>query len=458
MSGIKTVTYVTKGNTVVKTGKNLKNVFMDAQAAYRERKAEIQAVRKADLDEKKSRRALERLEVVSDDDESIASSRRSSTTSPRTSSHIKRKPVPPPSRPQTERRHSSSSVSSRKSDRHSPRSPRKHGPSRLRFEDHLSSPPNEAIGKELVRRATDGQIPTLSHHTHRPRSSRSASMTDLEMSLAYGDLPSPRPRALDRPLEENELRNQVSKLQQLLDEANCVQYSATAMIEQLQKNPDQLAAVALTLGEISNLVTKMAPAALTGLKGAFPAVFALLASPQFLIAAGVGVGITVIALGGYKIVKKIQKKKADRLLEEGGEDQEDDNELMEIRSDLSRIEIWRRGIAEEQARSLGTSVDGEFVTPVAGRRLVEEGKLREGDLKSTRSGRSKRTEKAKSKASAKTKDKEREKEKRKKRKDSRADDDDESVFDKGKALIRDPNGIRSLFKKDNVRKPEPSLA
>ncbi|TKX21290.1 hypothetical protein C1H76_6364 [Elsinoe australis] len=467
MPGVKTVTYVTKGGALVKTGKNLNNVWKDAQSAYRERKAEIKAVRKADLDEKQARRALDRLEVDSDD-ESIASSRRSSNTSPRTSTQIRRKPVPP-SRPHPERRDSASSTSSRRSERHSPRSPRKHGPSRLRFEDHLSSPPRSSNGKELVRRNTDGAIPSM-HHYHpssRPRSStRSASMTELEMSLAYGDLPDQDARptgALARPLEENELRNQVSRLQQLLDEANCLQYSAVAMIEQLQKNPDQMAAVALTLGEISNLVTKMAPAGLSGLKAAFPAVFALLASPQFMIAAGVGVGVTVIAFGGYKIIKKIKAKKAgEKMLAEGGEEETEEEELQEIRSDLSRIEVWRRGIADAQAGSQGTSVDGEFITPVASRQLIQEGRLREGDLKSVKSGRGKK-EKEKGK-SGKGKDKEREKEKKreKERKKSRREDDEESVLDKGRALIKHPdgipNGIKSLFKKEGPRRSESSLA
>ncbi|KAG8629640.1 hypothetical protein KVT40_003505 [Elsinoe batatas] len=454
MPGLQTVTYVTKGNKVVKTGKTLNSVWKDAQAAYKERKAEIRAVRKADIDEKRARRALERLEVDDEDLESLASSRRSSNPpSPRTSTQIHRKPVPP-SRPHAERRHTGSSTSSRRSGRHSPRSPRHHGPSRLRFEDHLSTPPNEGAGMEMVRRNTDGQIPSLHsrHHRSRPHSSRSASMTELEMSLAYGDLPEDEERpskALRRTTEENELHNQVSKLQQLLDEANCLQHSAVAMIDQLQKNPDQLAAVALTLGEISTMVTKMAPAGLASMKTAFPAVFALLASPQFMIAAGVGVGVTVIALGGYKVIKKIKaKKQANKELDE---EEAAEDELQEIRSDLSRIEIWRRGIADAQADSVATSVDGEFVTPGASKRLQEEGRLKESDLKSTKSTKSKKS------SSTKVKDKERERRKEKARKKSRQDDD-ESVFDKGKALIKDPNGIRSLFKGNKERKPEPSLA
>jgi len=93
------------------------------------------------------------------------------------------------------------------------------------------------------------------------------------------------------------------------------------------------------------------------MKGSSPAVFALLASPQFLIAGGVAVGVTIVAFGGFKIIKKIQAKKA---IEVPGMD-----EMVEIGGDVSRIDNWRRGIAEEQEQSIGTSVDGEFITPHA---------------------------------------------------------------------------------------------
>ncbi|KAL9037297.1 MAG: hypothetical protein Q9180_003800 [Flavoplaca navasiana] len=76
-----------------------------------------------------------------------------------------------------------------------------------------------------------------------------------------------------------------------------------------------------------------------------------------MIAAGVGVGITVVALGGYKIIKKIKAKQAEA---DPGVD-----ELLEIGGDVNKIDSWRRGIAEVQAESIGTSVDGEFITPQA---------------------------------------------------------------------------------------------
>ena len=108
---------------------------------------------------------------------------------------------------------------------------------------------------------------------------------------------------------EKLLKGEMSKLTQLLDEANCLQYTATTMIDHLQKNPEALAAVGLTLAEISQLARKVGPKALMSMKTAFPAVVALLASPEFLIAGGVAVGVTVVMLGGYKIIKRIKQKK-----------------------------------------------------------------------------------------------------------------------------------------------------
>jgi hypothetical protein len=175
----------------------------------------------------------------------------------------------------------------------------------------------------------------------------------------------------------------MSNLTKMLDEANCLQHSVTSMVEHLQKNPDALAAVALTLAEISNLATKMAPGALMALKGAFPAATALLLSPQFLIAGGLAVGVTVVMLGGYKVIKRIQENKSAKELEQPMELQE----LEEV--DLSRIEMWRRGIADAAAESNGSTVDGEFITPGARTHLAEEGVLRPDDLKSTKSRKSK---------------------------------------------------------------------
>lgn len=71
-----------------------------------------------------------------------------------------------------------------------------------------------------------------------------------------------------------------------------------------------MAAVTAALGEASRLAASMGPKALTTFKVAFPAAFALMASPQFLIAAGVGVELVVVAIGGYKVVKRVRARKA----------------------------------------------------------------------------------------------------------------------------------------------------
>jgi hypothetical protein len=199
------------------------------------------------------------------------------------------------------------------------------------------------------------------------------------MDLAYGELPPPVP--VRKYNDDTELQGKMSNLTKMLDEANCLQYSVTSMVEHLQKNPDALAAVALTLAEISTLVTKMAPGALLTLKGAFPAAVGLLMSPHFLIAGGLAVGVTVVMLGGYKIVKRIKEAQTQQELERP-------IELEELEAvDLSSIEMWRRGIADAAADSGGSTVDGEFITPAARTQLADEGVL--NDAKSTKSRKTK---------------------------------------------------------------------
>jgi len=222
------------------------------------------------------------------------------------------------------------------------------------------------------------------------------------MDLAYGDVPPPLPEPC---YDEAEMREKASKITMLLDEANCLQYSVTTMIDNLQKNPDALAAVALTLGEISTMLRKAGPSVLPVLARSFPAVVALLASPQFMIAGGVAVGVTIVALGGYKIVKKLQEQKDEMALRgepmampAGGggaaaalEEEEPPLQLDELAPpELSRIEVWRRGIADVEAESAGTTVDGEFITPAATQHLVDAGVLDEEDIKSRRSAKSRK--------------------------------------------------------------------
>ena len=369
-----TVTIINRSGKVVNTSKHLSNLFGEAKAAYNERKAEIQATRrdksKSKDSELEARRKLEGM-TLADDEGKI--SRRAGEDQKQT----RRKPVPErkKQKPPVERGVTDSFYTNdNRSDsrRGSQVSHASHRNSNHRHGSLGSLPLDDPRIGELARRYTDG--PDLQHHRSiTPTQPRRASYEDIDMDLAYGELPPPLPPRNYN--DEVELRAKMSGLQRLLDEFNCLQHSFSATIEKLQKNPDALAAVALTLAEISNLASKMAPGALMTMKTSFPTIIALLASPEFAIAIGVGVGVTIIAFGGYKIIKKINGKK-NALLAEGGAGVETD-ELREI----DRIENWRRGIAEVEAESMGTSVDGEFITPRATRTLIESGRMAESDLK-----------------------------------------------------------------------------
>lgn len=165
---------------------------------------------------------------------------------------------------------------------------------------------------------------------------------------------------------EQELQTLMTKLDLLMVEAQCVQHTATTIMTSLQKNPDAMAAVALTLAEISNVVAKMSPGILTALKTGSPAIFALLCSPQFLIAGGVAVGVTVVMFGGYKIIKKIQKDIGDRneakkIAEAEATMPEEAIPFDPENYDDSVIESWRRGIADVET----SAVEEEYITPKA---------------------------------------------------------------------------------------------
>ncbi|KAK5135785.1 hypothetical protein LTR08_004611 [Meristemomyces frigidus] len=421
-----TITIVNQSGKVVKTSKHLVSVWTEAKSAYHERKAEIRALKKAEPGsrdgERKARKRLEAL-TVDDDATSVASSRRSSRGGEEDGRRVKRKPVPErrTQRPPLERGVTDSCYTS---DLVSPGRP--HRPSPLRYDSHGSPRSHEPRAGELVRRHTTDL--ELVHH--RPRTPvRSASLDDIDMDLAYGELPPPLPER--NYGDEIELRSKMVNLQRLLDECNCLQHSVTSTIDNLQKDPDALAAVALTLAEISNLAAKLAPGALMSMKGSFPAIIALLACPQFAIAAGVGVGVIIVAFGSYKIIKKMQAKKSERLIENGraypDEPESPASEMDELR-EINGIELWRRGIAETDQESVpGTSVDGEFVTPMATRTLIEEGKLTEADFKSTAS-----------------------KGDKKKKKRSKSEKESEGGSKSGKNVKvkakKEPSGLRMLFR------------
>lgn len=398
-----TITVVNKSGKVVSTSKHLVNVFNEAKSAYNERKAELKAKRAvgkgSKTDERKARKQLKALTVDDGERSSVASSRRGSEDG----RSIRRKPVA-------------------EQQRSSERPPVQRGVSASFYETDSSlqegrrhsarpSPLGQDSGRgprsgELTRRYTDGlDIEKNSNSRRCSRHERSVSMDDIDMDLAYGELPPPLPvRKLD---DESELRQKMSALQVLLDECNCFQHSVKAIIDNLQENPDALAAVALTLAEISNLASKMAPGALMSMKGAFPAVIALLASPEFAIAAGVGIGVTIIAFGGYKIIKKIKTRKQGEsgLLVEGDGSRAEpgipESEMDSLR-EMGRVERWRRGIEFDTA-SVETSVDGEFLTPQATKTLIQQGKLTEADLKTKTDSEDTKSKKMKHRSSRKSK-------------------------------------------------------
>ncbi|KAK4506383.1 hypothetical protein PRZ48_000113 [Zasmidium cellare] len=446
-----TVTIVNKSGKIVSTSKHLVNVFNEAKSAYNERKAEIKAMRKKEGEdnenERRARKQLDALNLEDEEDRRSHVSRRSSRRGSedgrsrrgsddgrsRSGRSVRRKPVPGRAgeRPPVERGVSDSFYTN---DR-----PRQHQSSRLRNDVTASMLDDEPRLGELQRRHTDGMQLNRRHDSTRPRRRKSAD--SIDMDLAYGELPPPLPET--RREDELELKSKMSYLQRLLDEGNCMQHSVTAIIDNLQKNPDALAAVALTLAEISNIAAKMAPGALATMKGSFPAIVALLASPQFAIAAGVGVGVTIIAFGGYKIIKKIKAKQEEEanLLDAAPqpavvEDEPEEDQLREI----SRIEQWRRGIADEQVNSVGTSVDGEFITPVATRTMIEEGRLTEADLLPIEDG-------AKSEGG-----------KNRKVKSRKAKSTVSSGAKKRKEKEKEPSVLKSLFKGKSEKRREREMA
>ncbi|KAJ5856451.1 uncharacterized protein N7529_010395 [Penicillium soppii] len=324
-----TIAVIDKSGKVVSTSKQLFGVFSHAKNAYRERKAGYQSERNAKLAEQQALEGLARYQI--EDAPTVVSGR------------------------------------SRARSRHGGRS---------------RAPSHYDDGRTVVSRRSShyGDTRTIARrHTHhdvtlrddpRPMTARSRSDAHIDMDLAYGDAspaalskyPPPNPQN-----DQKQLDGLVHRAQWLLEEAHCMQHGATATIAHLQKDPDAMAAVALTLAEISNLARKMAPTALTSMKAAAPAIFALLSSPQFLIAAGVGLGATVVMFGGYKI---IQRLKGGPVGEDGTpaepEPETEIEEMMEFNTEaLSSVEMWRRGVADHHADSVGTSVDGELITPTA---------------------------------------------------------------------------------------------
>ncbi|KAI9726739.1 MAG: hypothetical protein M1828_000595 [Chrysothrix sp. TS-e1954] len=385
-----TVTVYNKSGKAVSTSKHLVNVFKEAKSAYREKKAEIRAskIPEGAKEEPRTKRPDHRRSRYSSGSEQ--SSRDPSSESVKYERRRRRRgsrersddcrdrrrgaadETPKLRRPKTDmprlERGDKDGARTSRQQRSGPAYPWEQSgslpPSPLRYEHDLDAAES---GLQLARRHSFADTATL--RTAR----RNSTESEIDMDLAYGELPPPLPSR--RGYEKRELKEKAFSLQRVLEESNCLQSSASAMIKHLQENPDAMAAVGLTLAEISNLVGKIGPAALLSLKGAFPAVVALLLCPEFLIAAGVGVGVTVISIGGYKIVKRIKAKKA-------AEKETTEEEIEEDTEDVSHIEHWRRGIDNLDDSASLASVEGEIVTPGAAKELRER-EVRDGKKSKT---------------------------------------------------------------------------
>lgn len=366
-----TIAIVDKSNKVVSTTKQLKNVFKEAKLAYLERKAEIVADRRA-REDRELRKAIKAVQIAEDARSETSRGSRRHRSERREHEHEQH-------RPSASGHHHSSGSVRRASHAHGPPTaayiPPAEAPSNnyvglAQFNEELYGGPRSAPmtpvgpheGYGLVRRTTDLSLD--SHHHRRPAPMRSHSTSEMDdhidMDLAYGEI-HPDSLLLDPKVEgalqKQEMSSLITKCNILMDEANCAQHSVRAIIAHLQKNPDAMAAVALTLAEISNLATKMAPGVLAALKTGAPTVFAMLAAPEFLIAVGVGVGITIVMFGGYKIIKKIRARIGDK-------DDDGVDEMLTV-NELDHIDHWRRGLPDAETASVATSVEGEFITPMA---------------------------------------------------------------------------------------------
>ncbi|KAK4677541.1 hypothetical protein QC764_404460 [Podospora pseudoanserina] len=439
------VTIINNSGKVISTGKQLVNIFKDAQAAYRERKEAVKAekaqragIRRAqtfdvnltrggpysedfnythgpgkggfiieEIDDEKEKEYERRMigappgrrrSHEDDDDGRSHASSRLTTRSKRTS--YRQQALPAPAGP----------VSAA-----APRTVVSLTESALKAHSEISAAaPSKAPSKAPSAAPGPGAL------VHRSRTEPVVNTVkkkkSIDMDLAYGSIPpdlaqrhdlAPKnvpisrsigPTAITMTDRETEVDPQVDidsqeaealglmdKIEEFLQEADCVHASATNMIESLQQKPEAAAAVALSLAELSALVGKMSPAFLAFLKGGSPAVFALLASPQFLIGAGVAAGITVVMFGGWKIVKKMtgnappvkEQPIAMRALPMASGAQQHQQRLQELEGqpeqqseasyqeplvvddvqELSSIEMWRRGI--EPAFVEGTTMAGD---------------------------------------------------------------------------------------------------
>ncbi|KAL6863708.1 hypothetical protein J3F83DRAFT_201930 [Trichoderma novae-zelandiae] len=432
-----TITIVNNSGKIISTGKQLLSIWKTAQASYREKKTELNQERAQERAAEKrpppvpvkraqtfdTSRSIPRRQY---DELSVASSHRTFKSS------IAKKQLPPVpnqlalTEGNLERLSEVSGVAPSRA------------PSAYRgsYEDAMVlkggfarvDPPAAALQQQVQPRMLARTRSDLEIEANKRMSMGS------DLHLAYGDIPpdladrvdldkhmhtSPHhhhaPDGLDLPEghvedEREQAEQLIHKIENLLDEAHCAQHSATAIITHLQERPDAAAAVALTLAELSGIIMKLSPGFAAILKGTSPAIFALLASPQFLIGTGIAVGVTVVMFGGWKIVQRTFARRA--VAYEGAvpapalavprlEEPVDEAIVLETAEvDISGIDTWRRGIVDWGYES----ADQELMTPEADRVTRERRTSKGGpedyfDSKTRKSSKSHRSSKTHSSSS-----------------------------------------------------------
>ncbi|KAK3988001.1 hypothetical protein QBC44DRAFT_309855 [Cladorrhinum sp. PSN332] len=364
MASNEIITIINNSGKVISTGKQLVNIFKEAQAAYREKKDAVKADRAARAGIKRAqtfdvaRGGAASAAGTSDfgsnnkGGEYVLDDRRALPDIPSRRKSLEDGGGGDDSRSHVSSRSSGRRSSLQRSNNNAPLLALTEGNLKTYSEVSSAAPSKAPSGYKypdpptVVPSVYDAPLPPppgpgqlVRHRTEPilPKKKKS-----IDMGLAYGDIPpdladrhdlgpinggsSPirgdragqfqafrgnsSPRSSNSDLvdvnpDEAEALGLMDKIEDFLEEAHCVHHSATNMIASLQERPEAAAAVALSLAELSALIGKMSPAFLAFIKGGSPAVFALLASPQFLIGTGIAAGVTVIMFGGWKIVKKI---------------------------------------------------------------------------------------------------------------------------------------------------------
>ncbi|KAI1758025.1 hypothetical protein F4782DRAFT_476124 [Xylaria castorea] len=413
---VEIVTIVNSSGKIISNGKHLVNAFKEAKAAYEEKKAAVRAERAVRRAQTYDVPVAPRYDpepnydydygngdydprYAQDDGVSQTSSRRSHRSRHSQASRRSTSQSRPALTMGNLRTHSEvSSVT--------PSRP----PVAYRSPYAETAPRDMALSRPALARAptmpaqTEGMAPVENMYMQRSRSDpvlpETGKKKEIDMNLAYGNIP---PDLADRvdldpayqaAEKENKARNLMGTIENLLVEAQCVHHTATHIIEHLQGRPETAAAVALSLAELSAIIGKMSPSFLAVIKGGSPAIFALLASPQFLIAAGLTVGVTVVMFGGWKIIKRIKAAKEAEALARmppmafeaqpaqiaqlteqdqpvyppypPTEASQGFDEALVVEEELSTIESWRRGITPFGEDG---GADLELISPEADRAI-----------------------------------------------------------------------------------------